>query len=155
MKVRAKIVVGSDTLPKPALFSPKTHPDLILICYDTAFVEHLNKQSDSRTHGLIRPFYAPAKYALTFSSESCDYDIFCGIYLQTDEYMNKAVWFTHFVDIPIAINLLRERFPKENIPDQITDILDWPLGHIRKKGFSPGISIVTPVPPVYKMPEDY
>lgn len=115
---------------------------LMLIVYDTAFIEQLH-QRDKNTCGDVFRWYVPAKYHLHFHDSFDDDSIVASVHASHDKHREEGIWFKRLSDLPIAISALKEKFPDRPIPDQVDYVVDFPTDYRKRE---PGDSLVIPLP---------
>lgn len=125
----------------------KPRPDVVLIVYDTAYISYLKVRDKDIDEETGSRWYVPAKYCLISQAGWDDDGIVGQVHAHSDEFMNKAIWFACLRDLPVALTKLKEKFPQENLPNQVDYTIDYPL---RRMDLEPGASIVTPDPPKIK-----
>lgn len=115
---------------------------LILASFDTRAVRRIRNKRREEYDCKVYDIVCPAKYALTWTHGGDDIRIIAQVLLTHEEHRVSAVWFDDFYDLPVAIEKLHEMFPGEDLPDQVSCLVDWPV-NMRNRMYA-GDSIVGP-----------
>jgi hypothetical protein len=130
----ARVILADRGLRKPV----RTNTQLLLIVFDTARLEAINRHYAERNEEQFSLFL-PAKYAVRWHRGRDDDMVVAQDLIRSREDNVKGQWFTHFSDLPYAVQALRDQYPDIDIPEQVSHVIDWPTD---KSKLEPGSTLL-------------